>query len=127
MLHGLAIKPGKPTLLGSKHETLLIGLPGHPLSALLVYLNVVQEAFVQAYQIKKQQPILAKLATNMPSAAGKDTYLLVNLERHLDYYEASVCHTKSGLIQAFTHANGISILVKIQKEHIRERWWKSSP
>src|SRR5690606_40732420 len=38
-LHGLAIKPGKPTLLGSKHETLLIGLPGHPLSALLVYLK----------------------------------------------------------------------------------------
>ncbi|HCT63496.1 MAG TPA: molybdopterin molybdenumtransferase MoeA [Erysipelotrichaceae bacterium] len=111
-LHGLAIKPGKPTLLGSWHETLLIGLPGHPLSALLVYLNVVQEALIQAYQIKKQKPILAKLATNMPSAAGKDTYLLVNLERHSDYYEASVCHTKSGLIQAFTHANGYIHLSK---------------
>ena len=104
--HGLAIKPGKPTLLGAKHETLLIGLPGHPLSALLVYLNVVQEAFFQAYQIKKQNPILAKLATNMPSAAGKDTYLLVNLIRHPTYYEASICHTKSGLMQALIHAQG---------------------
>lgn len=111
-LHGLAIKPGKPTLLGSIHETLLIGLPGHPLSALLVYLNVVQEAFTQAYGIPKQKPILAKLATNMPSAAGKDTYLLVNLVRYPDYYEASVCHTKSGLIQAFTHADGYIHLSK---------------
>lgn len=111
-LHGLAIKPGKPTLLGSINETLLIGLPGHPLSALLVYLNVVQEAFVQAYHLKKQNPILAKLATNMPSAAGKDTYLLVNLVRHPDHYEASICHTKSGLIQAFTHAHGYVHLKK---------------
>ena len=89
-LHGLAIKPGKPTLLGSMNETLLMGLPGHPLSALLVYLNVVQEAFVQAYQIQKQKPILAKLSTNMPSAAGKDTYLLVSLVQHPHYYEASI-------------------------------------
>jgi molybdopterin molybdotransferase len=121
-LHGLAIKPGKPTLLGSKHETLLIGLPGHPLSALLVYLNVIQEALLQAYQIKKQKPILAKLATNMPSAAGKDTYLLVNLERYSDYYEASVCHTKSGLIQAFTHANGYIHLSK-DKEGAHQGTW----
>lgn len=111
-LHGLAIKPGKPTLLGSKDDTLLIGLPGHPLSALLVYLNVVQEAFIQAYHVKKQRPILAKLVSNMPSAAGKDTYLLVNLIRHPDHYEASVCHTKSGLIQALSHADGFIHLSK---------------
>ena len=111
-LHGLAIKPGKPTLLGSKEDSLLIGLPGHPLSALLVYLNVVQEAFIQAYQIKKKHPILAKLVSNMPSAAGKDTYLLVNLIRKADHYEASVCHTKSGLIQALTHADGYIHLSK---------------
>ena len=69
-------------------------------------MNVVQEAFIQAYQIKKKHPILAKLVSNMPSAAGKDTYLLVNLIRKADHYEASVCHTKSGLIQTLTHADG---------------------
>jgi molybdopterin molybdotransferase len=53
--HGLAIKPGKPTIVGSSGSCLIIGLPGHPVSAMTVFLRVIKTAYQQAFnlQIKK--------------------------------------------------------------------------
>ncbi len=37
LLHGIAIKPGKPTVIGSIDETAVLGLPGNPISALMTF------------------------------------------------------------------------------------------
>ena len=36
IVHGLAFKPGKPTLIAKAKDTVILGLPGHPVSALMV-------------------------------------------------------------------------------------------
>ncbi len=41
LLHGVAIKPGKPTLVGTMGEAAYVGLPGYPVSALMVFRRLV--------------------------------------------------------------------------------------
>ena len=43
LVHGLALKPGKPTIISLNDGKLFIGLPGHPVSAMMVFENVVKK------------------------------------------------------------------------------------
>jgi molybdopterin molybdotransferase len=72
--HGLAIKPGKPTLLADCAGTPLIGLPGNPRSALVVF-RLVGMPLVRAVAGITTPPPLAivraELSRDVPSAAGR--------------------------------------------------------
>jgi molybdopterin molybdotransferase len=72
--HGLAIKPGKPTLLADCDGVPLIGLPGNPRSALVVF-RLVGVPLVRAVAGITAPPrgatLRAKLARDVPSAAGR--------------------------------------------------------
>ena len=106
--HGMAIKPGKPTILGydSLSRTLLAGLPGHPVSAMMVFellfgwLN---------RKITGSQPALAipaRISCNVPSSPGKLTCWPVGLEWREGGYLAEPIFGKSGLITTLTKARG---------------------
>ncbi len=81
LTHGLALKPGKPTLTGydKPSNTLLVGLPGHPLSALMVFEVMLSWLLREAQGMPHPLPVPAILSHNLPSAAGKDTLQLVSL------------------------------------------------
>ena len=72
--HGLAIKPGKPTLLADCGGVPLIGLPGNPRSALVVF-RLVGVPLVRTVAGITAPPraatVRAKLARDVPSAAGR--------------------------------------------------------
>ena len=108
--HGLALKPGKPTITGfdEPSATLLIGLPGHPLSAMMVFEVMLGWLKREAQGSAHPLPVPAVLARNLPSAAGKDTLQLVSLAAGTE--EASLIatpvHTKSGLVSALARADG---------------------
>lgn len=57
IVHGLSVKPGKPTIMAVVDGKPLFGLPGYPTSALMIYQSVVQ-------------PILAKMAGLATTRAG---------------------------------------------------------
>ena len=109
-LHGLAIKPGKPTILGhdEKSKTLLVGLPGHPVSAMVV--------FELLFGKKDKKPIPATLSVNVPSAEGKLTFYPCILT---DDYEVMPIFSKSGLITALTKADGY-FLIERDKEGLQK-------
>lgn len=107
--HGLAIKPGKPTIIGSSGSCLIIGLPGHPVSAMTVFLRVIKSAYQKAYN-QRQDTIFTRLDTNVMSSAGKETIIYVRLKIEKAQMIASVLYSKSGLISTLKQADGYIII-----------------
>ena len=107
--HGLAIKPGKPTIIGSSGSCLIVGLPGHPVSAMTVFLRVIKTAYQQAFNLPKNK-VFARLNSNVMSSAGKETIVNVQLKAEQYHMRASVIYSKSGLISTMIHADGYMII-----------------
>lgn len=101
--HGLAVKPGKPTLAGAIGETIVVGLPGHPSAAYLVFLALVRPllAAMQGERLQ-ERTISAALAFAVASNHGREELVPVLL----DGDTATAVPSKSGLITTLTRANG---------------------
>lgn len=72
--HGLALRPGKPTMLADCAGTPLIGLPGNPRSALVVFRLVGMPIIRRAggwTETPAEPTVRARLERNLPSAAGR--------------------------------------------------------
>ncbi len=106
--HGIALKPGKPTILGvdDKSKTVLMGLPGHPAAALIVFQLIgiwLKEKFEER---PENIQVLAKMETNVASAPGRLTCQLVKLVQTEKGYIARPILGKSGLMSTLTESDG---------------------
>ena len=112
-VHGIAIKPGKPTIIGKAKDKIIFGLPGHPLSAAIVY-KIIVKYYIDRIAGAKEEvfPIICKLNINYHSAKGREEYLPVTLNLEGDEIIASPVFSKSGLISGFSKAYGF---IKIDK------------
>ena len=115
--HGLAIRPGKPTIIGrdDASKTLLVGLPGHPVSAMMVFEILFGWLSQQLFTITPPLPYLAKLSCNVPGSPGKTVILPVILSLEEGIYSAQPVFGKSGMITTLTRANGY-IIIDMNKE-----------
>lgn len=106
--HGLAIKPGKPTILGNdaRSKTLFVGLPGHPVSAMIVFEVLLSHLWRFMTGTPESMAIPAKLTVNVASSPGKMTCWPVKLANSPDGYLAEPVFGKSGLITTLTKADG---------------------
>lgn len=106
--HGLAVKPGKPTILGydSEAKTLLAGLPGHPVSAMMVFELLFCRLLRELTGCARPPAIPATLACNVASSPGKLTCWPAVLEPSGCEYTATPVFGKSGLITTLTKADG---------------------
>ena len=115
--HGLALKPGKPTILGVNEEdkTLMVGLPGHPVAAMAVFemLLVWLKREITCEAEKGKVP--AVLSGNVPGAAGRKTLVFVELEQTEDGYIAKPIFGKSGLMSTMTRADGYTTIEMLQE------------
>ncbi|MEE8167753.1 MAG: gephyrin-like molybdotransferase Glp [Candidatus Hydrothermarchaeales archaeon] len=80
--HGLAVKPGKPTMLGIIDGRPLVGLPGYPTSALIIFSILVAPMLRKMAGLPNKEPkkASAKLASRVYSAKGRFEYLPVKLD-----------------------------------------------
>lgn len=108
ILHGIAVKPGKPTIAGRAGNKVLFGLPGHPMAAYYIFsmfaLPVMDMISGRDERIKTF--VTATLKNNIPSNHGREEYVAIALEKEGDKYYAVPCQGKSGLITTLTHADG---------------------
>jgi len=124
--HGLAVKPGKPTILGWDEEskTLFAGLPGHPVSAMMVFellLGWLPGAVISELIGDRGRlfPVPAQISCNVPGSPGRTVLLPVILSLEEGSYSAEPVFGKSGMITTLTRADGY-IIIDLNKEGLNK-------
>lgn len=114
-IHGLSIKPGKPTIIGEINNKPIFGLPGHPVSALMVCREMVR-TYMRTYygQLGLDIFVEATLSNNVRGASGRDSYQMVILKQEKEGWIARPFYGKSGIMSVLANSNGYFI---IPKEH----------
>lgn len=107
LFHGLAVKPGKPTIAASVGGKPVFGLPGHPVSAYMIF-----EVFVRPLvgsmlgQSNVSYPVTAVLTRSIPSNHGREEFVAVQLAQGAQGLLATPVAGKSGLISTLSKADG---------------------
>lgn len=115
LVHGVSIKPGKPTILAMCNGKPVIGLPGNPVSALVVAGLFVAPLIRRMVGGRPEVTarIAARLVANIPSEAGREDYVPVRLSGQPGEQRAEPIFGKSNLIFTLVRADG---LVRIPPE-----------
>ena len=130
LTHGIAAKPGKPTITGFDEEsrTLFIGLPGHPAAALMVYEQILIRLWRSLICCEKERTLKAKINVNVASAPGRMTFQLVKISDG-DLPEAVPVFARSGMISPVSDADGYFVMTENQEgirpgDYVEVHLWK---
>lgn len=117
LAHGVAISPGKPTILGESEGKPILGLPGQVTSMQVVMLVLVMP-FIRhlmgeenAFAVTDRNLCPAELARNTASKSGREDYVRVKLEYR--QYDKPLAHPvlgKSGLLKTMVNSDGLMII-----------------
>lgn len=122
LVEGVSIKPGKPTLLANCNGKPVLGLPGHPVSALVIF-SVFGAAILERLSGRKAQPyrpsVRAELSRNLPSRSGRTDYVRVKLDQAADKMFAVPVFGRSGMLRTLTAADGF-LVIPAEKEGLIE-------
>ena len=111
LFHGIAIKPGKPTILGKTGNKPLIGLPGHPVAALFVAKLFVLPLLAKLEGRKMRSwPVRAELAESLNANHGRMQVNACCLEEGDGKLKAVPVRSKSGLITQLAGADGYLVI-----------------
>lgn len=121
-VHGISIKPGKPTILALANDKPVIGLPGHPASAMIIF-KLFGERILRKLKGEKMKKlperIFARITKNIPSSPGRSDYIRVRLFENNGEWWAEPIIGKSGLITTLVKSDGIVEIVS-EKEGISQ-------
>ena len=107
LLHGIAMKPGKPTILGKVGTKPVIGLPGHPAAAFFVTDIFVKELINVMLRCETERiSVKAKLTEAVSANHGRAQYTGVVLNNEGSELYATPIRSKSGLISSLAGADG---------------------
>ena len=111
LLHGIAIKPGKPTILGKAENKPLIGLPGHPVAACFVAQLFVLPLLGRLMGRKREEyTVTAELTESLGANHGREQINACHLNWEGGKLLASPIRSKSGLITQLAGADGYFII-----------------
>jgi len=113
IFHGISVSPGKPTIFARACGKPIMGLPGYPVSALVIFdlfaapliRRIGGEAAAGIDPFAKT--LRAALKTNIASQVGREDYVRVTLERDADGWLATPLPSKSGAIFTLVKADGM--------------------
>jgi molybdopterin molybdotransferase len=116
LVHGVNIRPGKPTILAVCNGKAVIGLPGNPVSAIVIASLFVVPVIKNLLGVKVERPAKscqARLTVNIPSQAGREDWIAVKLSVSTDKnneiadWLADPIFAKSNLIFSLAAADGL--------------------
>ena len=117
LIHGVAIAPGKPTIVGRVGMTPVIGLPGHPASAYVVLIAIAGPLLAaMTGESRAVRTVAARLTQNIPSARGREDYVRVALDGEGG---ATPLFGKSGLLNTLAASSGV-VRVPASREGLEE-------
>jgi len=112
IVHGVAIKPGKPTILGLIKNKPVIGIPGYPVSAYLVFDTFVKpllERYIGLRETKKET-VSATISKRISSSLKNKDLIRVNLGLVNDRLIATPLASGAGVTMSLVKADGIAII-----------------
>ena len=118
--HGIAIKPGKPSILGKCNGKPVIGLPGHPVAAYYISKLFVSKIIARICGREySERTIPAYISENISANQGRALCVAVNLENRNGKLYAIPVRSKSGLIASIAQTDGF-VLVPRSSEGVSE-------
>ncbi len=119
VVHGVAIKPGKPLCLAVSGRKPVVILPGFPTSAIFTFHQFVAPMLRQlaGMPAATQEQVQAQLPLKISSERGRTEFLMVGLLRTADGYAAYPMGKHSGAVTAFSNADGF-IRIAAQTEQL---------
>ncbi len=123
LVHGISISPGKPTILARSGDKIVWGLPGHAVSAMVVFLAVVRP-FLNHLEgvpadVDAAPHLTARLTRNLPSVQGRVDFIRVRLTRKDGELWAEPVLGKSGLIRTMVEAQGL-VAIDLNQEGLEQ-------
>ena len=115
LVHGVAIRPGHPVVLGLAENRPIIGLPGYPVSAVLTAELLVKPLLERMLGLSGQsqrQRVTASITRKVLSPLGEDEFLRVKLGKVGDKMVATPVQRGAGVIMSLVRADG---MVKIPR------------
>ena len=107
LLHGIAIKPGKPTIIGKAGVKPLVGLPGHPVAAYFVTKLFILPLLGRLMgRVQESYTTTAKITESVSANHGRAQYHCCRLERKDGELYAYPIRGKSGLITTLAGSDG---------------------
>ncbi|MCC6175404.1 MAG: molybdopterin molybdotransferase MoeA [Chloroflexi bacterium] len=125
LVHGVSLKPGKPTILAMVGDRPVFGLPGNPVSCMVTFDLFVGPTLhrLSGGQGLPQRPaLLARLARNVASAPGREDYFQVRIEQRPDGLWAEPVFGKSNLIYTLVKSDGM-VKIALDKGGLTEGEW----
>jgi molybdopterin molybdotransferase len=114
IVHGVRIKPGKPTILGVVGGTPIIGLPGHPVSSMVIFEVFVRDLMrgLAGRTPPRQlgQVVRARVGRRILSSGVREDHIRVYLEQRDGIVWAIPLLGKSGVITTMTRADGVVVV-----------------
>ncbi len=117
IVHGVAVKPGKPTLCALVNGRAVVGLPGHPAAVAIgfdLFVRPVLRLFsgesVPCWDRFSEKMVRARMARSIASRPGREDYVRVALELEGEDLTARPILGKSGLISTLVHAVGTVVV-----------------
>lgn len=113
LVHGVNVRPGKPTILGVCDGKAVFGLPGNPVSALVIaglFVVPVIERLLGIPAAKPRAALPATLTVNLASQAGREDWFPVQLAPTAHGWNAEPIFYKSNLIFNLARADGFVVI-----------------
>ncbi|WIX83495.1 molybdopterin biosynthesis protein [Amycolatopsis carbonis] len=114
-VHGVAVRPGHPVVLGTVTEepaTPILGVPGYPVSAALTFdiFAAPLLAELEGAAPRERPSTMARLARKLPSVVGMDDWVRVRLGRVQDHVVATPLPRGAGVLTSLVRADGLLVV-----------------
>jgi putative molybdopterin biosynthesis protein len=121
VVHGVALKPGKPICLGAVGATPVAILPGFPTSAIFTFHEFIAPLIrhLAGLRAEDREAIAARMPARFNSEVGRTEYLLVNLVEGPRGLSAYPLGKGSGSVTTFSRADGFVVIPRSQ-EYVEE-------
>jgi molybdopterin molybdotransferase len=110
LVHGISIRPGKPTILAVADGIPFIGLPGNPVSALVVaglFVVPAIQRLLGTHEEGTKPELQARLTMNIASETGREDYIPVKVSPSEGGWLAEPVFGRSNLIFTLVRADGL--------------------
>ncbi len=109
LVHGVAMMPGKPTILASVEGKPVIGNPGYPVSSALSFNQFIKPLLFSLLGQGKpvEETVTVRPSRDIPSKLGLEEFLRVNIGKVGSTYVATPLPRAAGSVTTLTRAEGI--------------------